>query len=164
MGRVNQLLDDGAVIEAMRRWGGGFVKALAEAATIADSDNLRRIKSAWPEYWQRYSDMANDESELTRSRNKTMETQENIAGSALAPLTGSDTVVGLTEEKELCYQHAMRGLQDSLDKARAALDALALALTEHHHQWTPEERALYEAASPGDGGRYPNKDSATDSP
>ena len=28
----------------------------------------------------------------------------------------------------------------------AALDALGLALTEHGHEWTPEERALYERA------------------
>jgi hypothetical protein len=27
-----------------------------------------------------------------------------------------------------------------------ALDALALALTEHHHQWTYEQRSLYEQA------------------
>ena len=33
------------------------------------------------------------------------------------------------------------------ERLRAALDALALALTEHHHQWTNEERALYEKAS-----------------
>jgi len=28
-----------------------------------------------------------------------------------------------------------------------ALDALALALTNHNHVWTPEERKLYEAAT-----------------
>ena len=27
-----------------------------------------------------------------------------------------------------------------------ALDTLALALTEHHHQWTDTERGLYEEA------------------
>jgi hypothetical protein len=27
-----------------------------------------------------------------------------------------------------------------------ALDTLGLALTDHHHQWTDEERALYERA------------------
>jgi hypothetical protein len=46
---------DAAVIEAMLHNGGGFVKALAEAAARADSDNLRRIKLAWPEYWEQYS-------------------------------------------------------------------------------------------------------------
>lgn len=55
----SELLSDSTVIKAMRQWGGGFVSALAEAATRADSDNLRRIKEAWPEYWQKYSDMAN---------------------------------------------------------------------------------------------------------
>ena len=34
-----------------------------------------------------------------------------------------------------------------IERLRAALDTLALALTEHHHQWTDEERALYEKAS-----------------
>jgi hypothetical protein len=61
--KPNELLSDSTVIKAMRQWGGGFVSALAEAATRADSDNLRRIKEAWPEYWQKYSDMANDQGE-----------------------------------------------------------------------------------------------------
>ena len=39
----------------MRKYGGSFVKALAEAALRADDDNLRRIKTAWPEYWAKYS-------------------------------------------------------------------------------------------------------------
>jgi len=39
----------------MVKYGGGFVKSLAEAAMRADSDNLRRIKEAWPEYWEKYS-------------------------------------------------------------------------------------------------------------
>lgn len=42
------------VIEAMRKHGGGFVKALAEAAFRADSENLAKIKDAWPEYWKQY--------------------------------------------------------------------------------------------------------------
>ena len=51
-------------IAAMQRWGGGFVQALAEAARRADAENLRRIKTAWPEYWRDYgamSDAQNDE-------------------------------------------------------------------------------------------------------
>lgn len=42
------------VIEAMEKHGGGFVKALAEAARRADSENLAKIKAAWPEYWKQY--------------------------------------------------------------------------------------------------------------
>jgi len=53
------LLADSVIIETMLRYGGGFAKALARAAQLADSDNLRRIKQGWPDYWQRYSDMAN---------------------------------------------------------------------------------------------------------
>jgi hypothetical protein len=40
----------------MKRWGGSFVKALATAAELADDDNLKRIKEAFPEYWSRYED------------------------------------------------------------------------------------------------------------
>jgi len=41
-------------IEAMTKYGGSFVKALAEAARRADPQNLARIKTAWPEYWAEY--------------------------------------------------------------------------------------------------------------
>ncbi len=46
---------DRQVIAAMRRFGGSFVKALAEAATAADPINLAKIKAAWPDYWARYA-------------------------------------------------------------------------------------------------------------
>lgn len=46
-------------IDAMKRYGGSFVKALAEAALHADPDNLKRIKTAFPEYWERFTEMAN---------------------------------------------------------------------------------------------------------
>jgi len=45
-------------IDAMRRYGGGFVKALAEAAARADDENLQLIKGTWAEYWERYAEMA----------------------------------------------------------------------------------------------------------
>lgn len=44
-------------IEAMRKQGGSFVKALAEAAARADSRNLAIIKRSWPEYWEDYSEI-----------------------------------------------------------------------------------------------------------
>ena len=34
--------------------GGGFVKALSKAASLADKENLGRIRNAWPEYWAKY--------------------------------------------------------------------------------------------------------------
>lgn len=38
----------------MRQYGGNFVRLLGEALIYADPDNTRRIKEAWPEYWDRY--------------------------------------------------------------------------------------------------------------
>ena len=41
-------------IETMRRYGGGFVKALAEAYAKADAENSARIEKAFPEYIKKY--------------------------------------------------------------------------------------------------------------
>lgn len=49
---------DYEILAAMRKYGGGFVIALAQAAHVADDENLRRIKSAWPEYWAQYTEFA----------------------------------------------------------------------------------------------------------
>lgn len=49
---------DRAVILAMIRYGGGFVKALGEAAVRADPQNLARLKSTFADYWQEYADLA----------------------------------------------------------------------------------------------------------
>ena len=53
-------MDDGdlRVVEAMEKYGGGFVKKLAAAAMVADSVNLAIIKGAWPEYWDEYTRFA----------------------------------------------------------------------------------------------------------
>jgi len=42
-------------IAAMSEYGGNFCKHLAELCYHADADNLRRIKEAFPEYWDRYT-------------------------------------------------------------------------------------------------------------
>lgn len=42
--------------KAMTAYGGSFVKALAEAIAHADADNYRKLKSAFPEYWERYAE------------------------------------------------------------------------------------------------------------
>ena len=47
--------EDFWVMRAMKKYGGSFVQALGEAATRADDNNLRRIKSTWPRYWAKYS-------------------------------------------------------------------------------------------------------------
>lgn len=41
-------------IEAMRKYGGAFVQALAEAAIRADSENLKTIKLAFYSIWAKY--------------------------------------------------------------------------------------------------------------
>ena len=45
-------------IQAMKKYGGGFVAALAEAASRADAQNLARLKHAFPEYFAQYAEMA----------------------------------------------------------------------------------------------------------
>lgn len=45
-------------IEAMETYGGSFVVALAQAARRADKNNLAKLKEAFPEYWQQYTQMA----------------------------------------------------------------------------------------------------------
>lgn len=65
MGRVEGAMEpaDLKTIQAMQRWGGSFVQALAGAALRADSDNLARLKAAWPEYWTKYRGMGESTAE-----------------------------------------------------------------------------------------------------
>lgn len=53
--------EDLKVIEAMKKYGGSFASHLAQAASCADAENLEKIKATWPEYWQRYTEMAEGE-------------------------------------------------------------------------------------------------------
>ncbi len=46
------------MVVAMRRYGGGFVRALAECFILADTDNLRRLYAAFPQYVIQYNQMA----------------------------------------------------------------------------------------------------------
>ena len=41
----------------MKQFGGGFVKALAEAMSQADPFNIQRIQDAFPEYMSQYFQM-----------------------------------------------------------------------------------------------------------
>jgi hypothetical protein len=52
------MIEDFYVIDAMIKYGGGFVSRLGEAARHADDDNLKRIKATWPEYWLKYTAVA----------------------------------------------------------------------------------------------------------
>jgi len=60
--------EDKYTIDRMTRHGGSFVTCLAQAARVADSDNLQRIKTEWPELWRKYGPWgifaAREESEL----------------------------------------------------------------------------------------------------
>ena len=51
-------MNDRKTIETMMEYGGSFVRKLGAAALVADEQNLRRIKSTWPEYWEQYARMA----------------------------------------------------------------------------------------------------------
>jgi hypothetical protein len=61
-------MSDHEVICAMAKYGGGFVRALANAAHLADKENLQRIKDGWPDYWQEYSQFTERESSKLTAR------------------------------------------------------------------------------------------------
>ena len=50
----NNAKADAAVLHTMKRHGGSFARALADAGLRADADNLARLKAAWPELWTKY--------------------------------------------------------------------------------------------------------------
>jgi len=54
----------------MMEYGGSFVRKLGAAALVADQQNLNRIKSTWPEYWEQYTRMAKQLSEVEKQASK----------------------------------------------------------------------------------------------
>jgi hypothetical protein len=58
------------VARTMIEYGGSFVRKLGAAALVADEQNLRRIKSTWPEYWEQYTRMAKQLSEVEKQASK----------------------------------------------------------------------------------------------
>lgn len=48
---------DFQIIEAMEKYGGSFVKALAVCFRRADSINFRKLKIVFSNYWAEYEDM-----------------------------------------------------------------------------------------------------------
>ena len=48
---------DYTTLDNMEKYGGSFVKALANAARHADSINLAKIKETWSDYWHQYENM-----------------------------------------------------------------------------------------------------------
>lgn len=53
---------DHEVIEAMERYGGSFVQALAVCFRRADANNLKKLKETFAEYWDQYKHMAEGDS------------------------------------------------------------------------------------------------------
>ena len=49
--------EDLKIIEKMHKYGGSFVKLLAELALKADPINLKKIKTMWSNYWEQYKEM-----------------------------------------------------------------------------------------------------------
>ena len=45
---------DFATVEMMERYGGSFMRALANACKYADEQNLERIKFVWRSDWERF--------------------------------------------------------------------------------------------------------------
>lgn len=64
MDTLEEQRQDWQVIQAMKWYGGCFVEALSNLWLLADSDNQRRIKEAWPEYWKQYAEMAEELSKV----------------------------------------------------------------------------------------------------
>lgn len=50
-------VEDHKTLEKMEKYGGSFVKQLAELARRADPINLQKIKDTWPDYWKQYEEM-----------------------------------------------------------------------------------------------------------
>lgn len=51
---------DMLVVEAMEKYGGSFVQALAVCFRRADAGNLYKLKTTFSEYWEQYTEMAED--------------------------------------------------------------------------------------------------------
>jgi len=56
------MIDKYYVILAMKKFGGSFVKSLAEAFRTADEKNFQKLKNCFPEYWSEYEKIAKLES------------------------------------------------------------------------------------------------------
>ena len=48
---------DWEMYEAMKKYGGSFVVALAEVLARADSSNYSKLENAFPEYFAQYREM-----------------------------------------------------------------------------------------------------------
>jgi hypothetical protein len=53
-----RVVEDFEIADAMEKYGGTFVKALGQLWHLADPENARKLKGAFPEYWEKYADIA----------------------------------------------------------------------------------------------------------
>ena len=49
--------EDSEIVEAMERYGGSFVKALAVCFQRADYINYKKLKNTFSNYWDEYREM-----------------------------------------------------------------------------------------------------------
>jgi hypothetical protein len=49
------------VANAMRQYGGNFVQKLGACISAADSTNAQKLKDAFPEYWEKYLEIGQEE-------------------------------------------------------------------------------------------------------
>ena len=66
--REQSQVPDTYVIEAMAKFGGSFVKRLADLMVHADRVNRYKIIATWPEYWLEYQDFGRDLWEQDQTR------------------------------------------------------------------------------------------------
>jgi hypothetical protein len=65
---VPQPEEEYLAIEAMQRYGGGFVAALGAAWVKADAQNRARLRAAFPAVLQEYHEIARQRRERERER------------------------------------------------------------------------------------------------
>lgn len=69
------------VLDAMERWGGGFVSALAVAWRRADYQNQKRLRQAFGHYWDTYEEMvAGLVKRAVEEEQKDRETSRDLTG------------------------------------------------------------------------------------
>lgn len=55
-----------AIAHAMKQYGGSFVKALGDCVIYADDSNLSKLQKAFPEEFEKYSEIARQEMLLAK--------------------------------------------------------------------------------------------------
>jgi len=51
-------MTDFEITRAMVRYGGSFTSRLGQLFQAGDPDNQARLKAAFPEYWEKYAELA----------------------------------------------------------------------------------------------------------